>query len=296
MTEAFMKALTNDVFYFFNNPVNLNQQDERGQSLLHYAVRTSSVQVISYLLDNDIDVNLVDSNGESALFDCAKKGKMTIAKQLYEEYRFYDRNVLFFPAKDLIFFQADIHGNQLTRERVKCFKRILSGKPVTVITTLDSFMTPQIPLDYMKENVIHIAVHDSLDERQIAGKLVTLGYEKTYQVEEPGQFSIRGGILDVYDLTEENPYRIELWGDEVDSIRSFDVLSQRSVEKLQSIDIYPASEMILDEERLQRGLTLLEEDARGCSEELRKAFKTEEAYRVKSQVKALKERMRYLIR
>ena len=213
------------------------------------------------------------------------------AKQLYEEYRFYDRNVLFFPAKDLIFFQADIHGNQLTRERVKCFKRILSGKPVTVITTLDSFMTPQIPLDYMKENVIHIAVHDSLDEHQIAGKLVTLGYEKTYQVEEPGQFSIRGGILDVYDLTEENPYRIELWGDEVDSIRSFDVLSQRSVEKLQSIDIYPASEMILDEERLQRGLTLLEEDATGCSEELRKAFKTEEAYRVKSQVKALKEQL-----
>lgn len=213
------------------------------------------------------------------------------AKELYEEYRFFDRNVQLFTAKDLIFFQADIHGNQLTKERIKCFRRILSGKPVTLITTLNSLMTPQIPLEYMLEHIIHISVHGSVDEKELAAKLVTLGYEKTYQVEEPGQFSIRGGILDIFDLTEDNPYRIELWGDEVDSIRSFDVLSQRSIEKLQSVDIYPATEMIMDEERLNRGLALLEEEAKGCSEELRKAFKTEEAHRVSSQVKNLKEQL-----
>lgn len=71
----------------------------------------------------------------------------------------------------------------------------------------------------------------------MAEELVKLGYENVYQVEAPGQFSIRGGIIDIFDLTEENPYRIELWGDDVESIRSFDVQSQRSIEKLSSITI-----------------------------------------------------------
>ena len=72
--------------------------------------------------------------------------------------------------------------------------------------------------------------------------LVQLGYERVGQVEMPGQFSVRGGIVDIYSLTEENPWRIELWGDEVDSIRSFDAESQRSLENLDEIAIYPAVE------------------------------------------------------
>ena len=74
-----------------------------------------------------------------------------------------------------------------------------------------------------------------------------LGYEREAQVESCGQFSIRGGILDIFPLTEENPWRIELWGDEIDSIRSFDVESQRSIENLEEITIYPATEMLLTE-------------------------------------------------
>ena len=74
-----------------------------------------------------------------------------------------------------------------------------------------------------------------MPEKEIANRLVVMGYEKNYQVEAPGQFSIRGGIVDIFDLTEENPYRIELWGDEIESIRSFDILSQRSIENLQEI-------------------------------------------------------------
>ena len=64
------------------------------------------------------------------------------AKELYEDYQFYDRNVMLYPAKDLIFFQADIHGNQLTMERIKCLRRLLEGAPVTVITTYDAQMAP----------------------------------------------------------------------------------------------------------------------------------------------------------
>ena len=68
-----------------------------------------------------------------------------------------------------------------------------------------------------------------------------MGYEREVEIEGPGQYAVRGGILDVFPLTEELPVRIELWGDEVDSIRTFDVESQRSIENLDNVDIYPAS-------------------------------------------------------
>lgn len=213
------------------------------------------------------------------------------AKEIYEDCLLYDRNVTIYPAKDLIFYQADIHGNQLMKERIRCLKRVIEDKPTTIITTFSSLMAPQVPLYILEENVIRISKNKSLDEKQLALQLVAMGYVKNYQVESPGQFSIRGGIVDIYDLTEENPYRIELWGEEVDSIRSFDILSQRSVEKLESIKIYPATEIILSEERLHTGLELIEKDANDQEAALRKNFLTEEAHRIHTQMKELKEQV-----
>ena len=212
-------------------------------------------------------------------------------KELTEDYRLYDRNVTSYPAKDLIFYQADIHGNQLVTERIKCLRRMLEGKPVTVVTTFSSLMAPQIPLSVWKEHLLTIDGKSQLDERKLAQRLVEMGYEKNYQVEAPGQFSIRGGIVDIFDLTEENPYRIELWGDEIESIRSFDVLSQRSIEKLSCITIYPAGEMLLSPERLKKGMDKIEKEGKVFSEKLRKEFHTEEAHRVETQIRELKEQV-----
>ncbi len=213
------------------------------------------------------------------------------AKELYEDYKFYDRNVTLYPAKDLIFFQADIHGNQLVMERMKCLRRLLEGRPVTVITTYDALMAPQIPVEVFRKHVIPIDKRTPVVESELAARLVELGYEKNYQVEAPGQFSIRGGIIDIFDLTEENPYRIELWGEDVESIRSFDILSQRSIEKLESITIYPATEMILTTEELHAGLKKIQAEAKEQAGKLRKQMKTEEAYRIESQVKELSEQL-----
>lgn len=211
------------------------------------------------------------------------------AKEIYEEYRFYDRNVMLFPAKDLIFFQADIHGNELTRQRIRCLKRLLSGRPVTIVTTLDSLMTPQVPLEKMEQNVVKFVRDAQVDLSEVAEKLTALGYTKNYQVEEPGQFSIRGDILDVFDLTEENPYRIELWGDEIESMRSFDLATQRSLERLEQVQIFPATEMILSREELERGFERIEKEAKEHVASLREAFLTEEAHRMKKQIETIKE-------
>jgi len=212
------------------------------------------------------------------------------ARQLYEEYRFYDRNVMLYPAKDLIFFQADIHGNQLTMERIKVLRRLTERKPFTLITTFAALMTPQVMWDEQKD-ILHIEKGSLLDEKELAKRLVALGYEKAYQVESAGQFSVRGGIIDIFDLTEENPYRIELWGDEVDSIRSFDVLSQRSLEKLNGITVYPATEFVLEEEQLRVGMKKLEEEAERQEAYFRSQHKPEEAHRIAVQIKSLREQL-----
>ena len=170
------------------------------------------------------------------------------AREIYEDYRFYDRKVYSYPAKDLLFFQADIHGNLLIRQRMKVIKALLEEKELTVVTSIDGCMDFLESLEKIKEQLIHYESDSTVDTEQLKNQLVALGYERVGQVEMPGQFSVRGGIVDIYCLTEENPWRIELWGDEIDSLRSFDPESQRSLENLEEITIYPAVEHIGDKD------------------------------------------------
>lgn len=170
------------------------------------------------------------------------------AREIYEDYRFYDRKVYSYPAKDLLFFQADIHGNLLIRQRMKVIKALLKEKELTVVTSIDGCMDFLESLEKIKEQLIHYESDSTVDTEQLKNQLVALGYERVGQVEMPGQFSVRGGIVDIYCLTEENPWRIELWGDEIDSIRSFDPESQRSLENLEELTIYPAVEHIGDKD------------------------------------------------
>ncbi|MCR5656724.1 MAG: transcription-repair coupling factor [Butyrivibrio sp.] len=212
-------------------------------------------------------------------------------KEICEDYRFYDRNVTVYPAKDLIFYQADVHSNEIVRERLKCLRRLIEGRPVTVVTTFSSLMTPQIPIDVIKNNILEISKRKPVSEKEMSKALVRMGYNRVYQVSAPGEFSVRGDIIDVFDLTEENPYRIELWGDEVDKIRSFDIMSQRSIDKLESIEIYPATEIILTEDELHDGIKKIEDETKKVYKTLREEFKTEAAHRIKTSFEELKEEL-----
>jgi len=169
------------------------------------------------------------------------------AKQIYEEYRFLDSDVYLYPAKDLLFYQADLRGKYLIKQRMEVFQAILEKKSVTVVTSFDGFMDALLPLDAMKGRIRTLKLGEVVDFEQIKKDMVLLGYDREEQIEGPGQFAVRGGILDIYPLTEEVPIRVELWGDEIDSIRTFDVESQRSIENLQEITIYPASDFSEEE-------------------------------------------------
>lgn len=174
------------------------------------------------------------------------------AKQAYEEYKMLEENTFLYPAKDLLFYHADIKGAALTGKRMEVLKKLTEKKnrePVTVITTADAFLDGLPSKEKLWESRIEIEAGAVIDFQKLQEELVHLGYERESQIEGPGQFAVRGGILDVYPLTEEIPVRIELWGDEIDSIRSFDVESQRSVENMEQIVIYPATENVEKEEQ-----------------------------------------------
>lgn len=213
------------------------------------------------------------------------------AKEFYEDFFLYDPEVFYYPSRDLIFYQADIHGNQITKERIQVLRALSERKEMTVVTSVDSCLDRLVPLAIWTRKVIRIQNDSTVDLEQMKKKLVELGYEWAAQVEVSGQFSIRGGILDIFAVTEDHPWRIELWGDEVDSIRSFDEQSQRSIENLEEAVIYPATEMVLDRETIKKGIQAIEKEAEVCRKQFRAEMKTEEGARVHALASQLKDQL-----
>ena len=162
----------------------------------------------------------------------------TRARELYEDFTYFEKNSWLYPARDLLFYSSDIHGNLLTRERLQVFRHLLEDEGGVVVTTVDGLMDHLLPLPMLHEACLSIEAGMPLDIEEIKIRLAAMGYERMGQVDGMGQFSVRGGIIDIFPLTEELPVRIELWGDEVDSIRSFDAESQRSIQQMESVTIY----------------------------------------------------------
>lgn len=211
------------------------------------------------------------------------------AKELVEDLKLYDREVMYYPAKDFIFYSADVHGQAIVKERLKVIKKLLEGEPVTVVTTMDGGMDYCLPFSRYKEKSIHVGEQDILDLEELKQKLVAVGYENTGQVAKEGEFSVRGGIIDIFPLTEDCPYRIELWGDEVDNIRRIDVESQRSVENVAEIEIYPATEIFLEEDRILAGMHRMDEEMQVCVQKFEEEGKREEASRLRQNVAGFRE-------
>ncbi|GAA6283048.1 transcription-repair coupling factor [Enterocloster bolteae] len=204
----------------------------------------------------------------------------TRAKEIYDDLRSFTSRVWLYPAKDLLFYSADIHGNLMARQRIAVLRRLMEDREGVVVTTMDGLMDHLLPLKYLREQSITVESGQVIDLDAWKERLIAMGYERVAQVDGMGQFSIRGGIVDIFPLTEEVPVRIELWDDEVDSIRTFDLESQRSVEQLENITIYPAAEVVLSGDQLAAGIRRLEKEEKTYEKALREQHKPEEAHRI----------------
>ena len=209
------------------------------------------------------------------------------ARKMCDDASFFNKEAIYYPAKDAIFYSADVHGNQITGERLRCISRIINhsstGEGVlTVVTTMDGIADRLIPVERFKEAVITLDYSSEIEPEKLAKKLAAMGFVRTGMVEDKGQFAIRGGIIDIFSYTDEAPVRIELWDTEVDSIRMFDVESQRSIERLQSYSIFPATEYIFTEDELKNGLYNIKKE---CDRQL-ECFDYGKRKRTKEQIEA----------
>ncbi len=212
------------------------------------------------------------------------------ARELYEAYKGIDKNTFYYPAKDFIFYSADIHGNELVKERLEVIARLVRGEDITVVTTIDGCMDKLMPQEVFKKHTFTIHTGDTVNLTELVAALTAMGYERTEQVERGGQFAVRGGITDIFLLTEENPCRVEFWDTEVDSIRYFDAESQRSVENTDVIEIFPAVELIA-EDSLGTAFAAIEKDTAKYASSLEKKGKFPEAGRLKKKLEELRERL-----
>ncbi len=213
------------------------------------------------------------------------------AREIYDDMKSFDPNTFYYPPKDFIFFSADAYGNLIIQQRLDAVSHLISGEEFTLITTIDGLMDRLVPLDLIRKNCIHLSYDDTIDVEELITALVNSGFERTEQVETAGQFAVRGGIIDIFPMTGDVPYRIELWDDVIDSIRSFDALSQRTIENIDDIVIYPASEYILSQEEIARGIEKIREEAALREKTLRESFHTEEAHRLSVCINEFTERL-----
>lgn len=224
---------------------------------------TGQPVMISGCIDTQ-KIHLVHAAVNDYRFRLIITGDEAKAREMQEDSRFFDKSSIYYPAKDFIFYSADVHGNQLAGERLRCIQKIIAAQDnktnITVITTIDGCVDMLMPLQRYRDNIIHFKNSDIIDTEKLISKLVGIGYTRVPMIDGQGQFAVRGGIIDIFSYTDETPVRIELWDDEIDSIRFFDVESQRSVEKIQTYDVFPATEWILSEDETDAGFEKVKDE------------------------------------
>ena len=172
------------------------------------------------------------------------------ARKLYQDLKKLIKQTYFFPKKEITSYDYVAQSKEIEYKRIDVLNKMYLAKkqkePIIIVTTIEAVMQKMVAKDTLYQNVIDFEVGKTYLLDEIKEKLVGLGYERSDLIENKGQFSIRGGIVDV-GLSEKIGVRIEFWGDEVDSIRFFQISSQRSTEMLKEITIFPAHELIVQD-------------------------------------------------
>ncbi|MGG5463159.1 transcription-repair coupling factor [Clostridium sp. B9] len=212
-------------------PVMVNGLSDSGKSYFINGIYEDSDKPIVVVTHNDIE-----------------------ARNIYEDLSFYLPNVYYLPSREIVFYNIDAISGDLRWARLKVIKEMLRSTKKIIVTSIDAFAATYTPKELYKNNILKIKIEDEINLKEVSQKLIESGYERLETVEGKGEFSLRGGILDVFPPNSAHPYRIEMFGDEVDSIRTFNVESQRSIEKVKRVEIFPAKEIILDKETIDRAI------------------------------------------
>lgn len=182
-----------------------------------------------------------------------------VARKIYEDIGFLNPSTgLLLSSGEVIFRKIDARSGEIKQQRLQTIDELLSGETKIVCTSVEALLQKMIPPSRFKDIKRKVSLGDIVDIDEFVTLFYVAGYERVDMVEGRGQFSIRGGIIDFYPLTAKNPVRIELFDDEVDSIRYFDAMTQRSIEKIKTIEINAARELLLYDNELKSAAQVLD--------------------------------------
>lgn len=191
------------------------------------------------------------------------------ARQIYEDLKFYveDKAVLF-PSKDVVFYNMEATSEGVGEERMKAIERITEGEECIVVASIEAFLHQLPPKSTYAKHKLELKLNDTINLTSMIEIFILQGYERMDIVEERGQFSVRGDIIDIFPGSANTPYRIEVFGDEIDSIRKFEVGTQRSKEKVEYVKIYSSKETTVGDFNIEEVATRINGDYKGIIKKL----------------------------
>lgn len=186
---------------------------------------------------------LTASLNKKALIICPDENS---ASKLCSDLNSFSDGALLYPARDFRFRDAESKSLDFEQKRLGVLKRILDGEVSFVVCSVEAAMQFTIPAEELRKRSLVLRVGEDITTHEVTLALLSAGYTRTEQVEGTGQFSLRGGILDIFPPGQDNPARIEFWGDTIDSLSLFDTDSQRRKENISSLKITPCCEVLFD--------------------------------------------------
>ena len=200
-----------------------------------------------------------------------------------------DKEIMVLPGEEPFFLRYDAKNHDQMIERLKALKALRTGQPAVVIAPVSAAIKKMTPHSLFEENTIKLKRGEDIDLEFVKANLVKLGYERMEIVDGRGQFSVRGGIIDVFTPDGNHPYRVELFGTEIDSIRTFDEDTQRSLENLKYIEIYPAEQITASEDVFTKAADKLRRDYTKAASSAERAGKPELADKIQKTAGELSE-------
>lgn len=189
-------------------------------------------------------------------------------KKLVEDFKFFDQDeILVFPKREIVYYDIDTMNKDVTMDRLSIYTKLYESNAKVILTTIEALMQKTISKNKLFEKVLQLETGKEISLENLKEMLSELGYERTAMVEGRGQYTVRGGIIDFFPLTTKNPVRVEFWGDEIDSIRFFDSDTQRTIESIKDISVFPAEEFLIDKNELETiGQKILAENPNAVSD------------------------------
>ena len=168
------------------------------------------------------------------------------ARRIVDNLKYFTDKVELFPKKEILTYDYVAESKDLPYERIEVLNKIYDDKNIIIVTTIEAVLQKIVAKETLFKNVLNFKIGEKFDIEEIKRKLINLGYVRYELIDGRGEFSVRGGIIDI-SIDDNQGVRIELWGDEIDSIRYFSIISQRSTAQINQIEIFPAHEYILED-------------------------------------------------